>query len=411
MQDLYIKELSNGIRIIHKQVSNTKIAHCGFIFDIGSRDEREDQQGLAHFLEHMAFKGTKKRKSFHIINRLESVGGELNAFTTKEKIFFHASILDKHYERAVELLTDISFNSVFPEKEVKKEKGVILEEMSMYLDFPEEAIVDEFDEVVFKGHSLGNNILGTRESVNSFKQEDFTAFLRENMSSERIVFASVGNISPAKLDKLAAKYFEELPAFKAHKERIPFTNYVPNRLEVRKPVNQAHCILGTEAYSLKDKKRIPFFMLSNLLGGYAMTSRLNMNLRERHGYVYAVDSSFQSYVDTGLFYVYFGTEKKLMEKSLRQVWSELRRAKEKPLGRVQLSSLKEQLCGQLAMGEESNAGLMQVLGKSLLDLDRVETLNEIFDQINSVSALEIQDIANELFQTDRMSMLQYLPES
>lgn len=227
MQDLYIKELSNGIRIIHKQVNNTKIAHCGFVFDVGSRDESEDQQGLAHFLEHMAFKGTKKRKSFHIINRLESVGGELNAFTTKEKIFFHASILDKHYERAMELLTDISFNSVFPEKEVKKEKGVILEEMSMYLDFPEEAIVDEFDEVVFKGHPLGNNILGTRESVNSFNQEDFTRFLNENMSSDRIVFASVGNISPAKLDKLVARYIEGLPAFTANKKGYPLITMCP----------------------------------------------------------------------------------------------------------------------------------------------------------------------------------------
>src|SRR5688572_30156357 len=201
MLEYQIHTLPNGIRILHKQVLHTKIAHSGFTLDIGSRDENETQLGLAHFWEHMAFKGTEKRKAFHILNRLETVGGELNAYTTKEKICFYASVLDAHFEKAFELLADITFHSIFPSKEIEKERGVILEEMAMYLDAPEDAIVDEFDSVIFKNHSLGNNILGTTESVTRFQKEDFLDFIRDNYSTDRLVFASVSNLPFAKVVK------------------------------------------------------------------------------------------------------------------------------------------------------------------------------------------------------------------
>ena len=210
MRDYEIHTLNNGIRIVHKEVKSTKIVHCGFILNIGSRDENDNQQGLAHFWEHMAFKGTSKRKAFHIINRLESVGGELNAYTTKEKICFYASVLDNYFEKALELLTDITFDSIFPEKQIEKERGVILEEMAMYHDAPEDAIQDEFDNLVFKGHPLGNNILGTAESVRSFRRQHFKQFVSENINTGQLIFSVVGNIS---LKNIWRKYLHTRPGW------------------------------------------------------------------------------------------------------------------------------------------------------------------------------------------------------
>ena len=409
MPDYHLHTLPNGIRIIHKQVSHTKIAHSGFLLDIGSRDEKPEQLGIAHFWEHMAFKGTKKRKSFHILNRLETVGGELNAYTTKEKLCFYASVLDNHFEKAFELLTDITFNSVFPGKEIEKERGVILEEMAMYLDTPEDAVVDEFDNVVFQNHSLGNNILGTRESVSGFKKQDFLQFIQDNMSTERLVFCSVSNLPFEKVLKLSQKYLAPLPRIQSNRERQPFGLYQPNRINLEKPISQAHCMIGCPAYALPDEKRIPFFMLSNILGGPGMNSRLNLAVREKHGLVYTIDANYTTYIDTGLFGIYFGTEKKQLNRTISLVLKELRILREKPLGTVQLHTAKEQLMGQLAMAEESNIGLMMMLGKSILDLDKVETLNEIFDQIRKTTAKQLQEIANEILHEDNLSYLNYIP--
>ena len=409
MPDYHLHTLPNGIRIIHKQVSHTKIAHSGFLLDIGSRDEKPEQLGIAHFWEHMAFKGTQKRKSFHILNRLETVGGELNAYTTKEKLCFYASVLDNHFEKAFELLTDITFNSVFPGKEIEKERGVILEEMAMYLDTPEDAVVDEFDNVVFQNHSLGNNILGTRESVSGFKKQDFLQFIQDNLSTDRLVFCSVSNLSFEKILKLSQKYLAPLPRIQSNRERQPFGLYQPNRINLEKPISQAHCMIGCPAYALPDEKRIPFFMLSNILGGPGMNSRLNLAVREKHGLVYTIDANYTTYIDTGLFGIYFGTEKKQLNRTISLVLKELRILREKPLGTVQLHTAKEQLMGQLAMAEESNIGLMMMLGKSILDLDKVETLNEIFDQIRKTTAKQLQEIANEILHEDNLSYLNYIP--
>ncbi|MDO7876497.1 pitrilysin family protein [Hymenobacter sp. ASUV-10] len=410
MTDYHIHEYPNGIRLLHKQVLHTKIAHCGFLLDIGSRDEQAHQQGLAHFWEHMAFKGTTKRKSFHILNRLESVGGELNAYTTKEKICFYATLLSSHFERAFELLTDLTFNSVFPGKELEKERGVILEEMSMYQDAPEDAIIDDFDEVVFGAHPLGVNILGTRESVSNFQTADFHTFYNENVRTDRLVFSSVSNLPFKEVKRLADKFLAPLPARLGPRPRLAVGGYQRKDKVEKRPITQAHCLLGGPAYALADERRIPFFMLNNILGGPGMNSRLNLAVREKYGLVYTIDSSYSPYTDTGLFGIYFGTEGKQVKRTIGLVQKELKLLREKTLTTNQLHIAKNQLMGQLAMSEESNSGLMQLLGKSTLDLGHVEPLTSIFERINKITASELQEMANEVLTEDNLSVLQYVPE-
>ena len=409
MSDYELYTLSNGIRLVHKQVTTTRIVHCGFVLDIGSRDELPDNQGIAHFWEHMAFKGTKKRKAFHIINRLEAVGGELNAYTTKEKIAFYASVLEDHFEKAFDLLTDITFDSVFPENQIEKERNVILEEMAMYYDAPDDAIQDEFDEVVFTGHPLGRNILGTEDSVRSFHRNDFKEFIRKNINTGRIVFASVGNVSFKKVKRLADKYLQDVPELSAQKSRLPFAGYAPKQVEIRRNLTQAHCAIGRDAYPLDHDKRLSFFMLVNLLGGPGMNSRLNLALREKHGFVYAIDAHYMPFIDTGLFGIFFGTEPNQLERSIRLVHKELRKLMDTPLGTLQLHHAKEQLLGQLAMAEENNAGLMLGMGKSLLDLERIDNLEQIAQKIKRITSVELKQVANEMFDPNVLSRLTFIP--
>lgn len=403
--------LPNGIKIIHQQIAHTKVAHCGFVLDIGSRDEKTDQQGIAHFWEHMAFKGTKKRRAFHILNRLDSVGGELNAYTTKEKICFYASVLGPYFGNAIELLYDITFQSVFPEKQIERERSVILEEMAMYYDTPEDAIQDDFDDLVFSGHPLGRNILGTTESIRRFQRQDFTQFISENLDTEHLVFSSVGPMPMKKVVRLAEKYFSKIPVYKSSREREPFSGYYPRTEVSYRNLTQAQCAIGRPAYNIKDPKRLPFFALVNILGGPGMNSRLNLALREKYGYVYSVEASYTPYIDTGMFGIYFGTEPSRIEKGINIVMKELKKLREIPLGTIQLHSAKEQLIGQLAMAEENYTNLMLMLGKSLLDLQKVEDIEEVYKKINGITAVELQDIANEMFDEKSLSMLTFLPKS
>jgi predicted Zn-dependent peptidase len=411
MTDYNLFTLNNGIRIVHKEVPNTKIVHCGFVIDIGSRDEKDNEQGIAHFWEHMAFKGTKKRKAFHILNKLDSVGGELNAYTTKEKICFYASALDKHVESAFDLLKDITFDSIFPEKQIENERGVILEEMSLYSDSPEDAIQDEFDRVIFGDHPLGKNILGTSESVKSMHREDFKKFLRDNLNTERVVFSVVGNIPEKKVLKLAKRYFDDIPRYEAVKERVPFVDYHPNTEIVKKSILQAQCAIGTTAYALKDKNRLPFFMLMNILGGPGMNSRLNLALREKFGFVYNVEATYHPFSDTGLFAIYFGTDGTHVKKSNRLVLKELKKFREIKLGSVQLHSAKEQMIGQLAMAQENNTSLMLMMGKSILDSGKIRHLDTVFEKIRRITATQLIDIANEKLLESQLSHLTFLPKN
>lgn len=403
-------ELPNGIRVIHKEVSHTKIANIGIMLDIGSIDECPKEQGLAHFMEHMAFKGTKKRSSYQIINRLESLGGELNAYTTKEKICFYASLLDIHLGKAVELLADIAFHSTFPEKEIIKEKKVILEEMSMYRDSPEDALQDQFDEQIFPNHALGKNILGTPQTVNSFTQKHFYDFLTKNLSTERVVLSSIGNYPAKKIVKLAEKYLNQIAHKNQTSSRTWVSEYTPTDKVVKKPITQAHFAMGLPSLSIKDPDRIPFFFLINLLGGPSMNSRLNLSLREKYGLVYGVDASYTSYVETGQFGVYFATDPANLKKSQKIVFKEIENLKEKSLSNTQLQKAKNQIKGQMALAQENKNGVMLMMAKSQLDLQKLPDINKTFKNIDAITSTQLQDLARRYLPVENMSSLTYLPE-
>ena len=409
MEDHEIVIFPNNIRLVHKQVTNTKIVHCGIILDIGSRDEKLHEQGLAHFWEHMAFKGTRTKKPFQIINSLESVGGELNAFTTKEKICFYASVLDSYFERAIELLTDITFNSIFPEKEMEKERQVILDEMLMYQDIPEDMIQDEFDEVLFPDHAFGRNILGTPESVSSFLNHHFQDFINRNLNNKKIVVSVVGNFPASYCRKVVEKYLKDIPDHRSDRIRKKPSAAFNIETQVKKNISKTYCALGGPAYSLTDKKRMKFFMLVNILGGPGMNSRLNMELREKRGLVYSIDASYMAYSDMGVFAIFYGSDTRNADKSLALVLKELKRMKADTFGAIQLHRAKEQLIGQLAMAEENNINLMIMMGRSILDLHKVDLLETIIKEIRAVSASELRELANEIFFDNNLSRLIFNP--
>jgi len=409
MSSINIYTLNNGIRVIHREITSSQIVHCGFILNRGSRDENIHNQGIAHFWEHMVFKGTHKRKSFHILNSLDSVGGELNAYTTKEKIVFYASSLQRYYEKAFELLTDITFDSVFPERQLEKEKNVILEEMAMYNDSPEDALHDEFDQVIFGNHPLGYNILGTSESVKSFKRKDFQDFIQGNLNMESIVFSSIGNISFKKVKQYADKYLADVPVLSGGQKRVPFEKYTPGQREEKKNITQSICAIGRDAYPIHSKQKVPLYLLTNLLGGGGMNSRLNLSLREKRGFVYHIEANYIPFSDTGLFSIYFGTAPHQLSRSIDLVKKELNLLKNKKLGTRQLSSSKEQLMGQLAMAREKNVSYMLMMGKGLLDYGHIETLDEIFSKIQEVTASKLLELANEMFHEDQLSLIKFTP--
>lgn len=409
MMDYELWELPNGIRVVHRQVSNTKIAHCALMLDIGSRDEEPHQQGIAHFWEHMAFKGTQRRKAFHIINRLESLGGELNAYTTKEKICFYAAVLDNHLDKAVDLLTDITFNSIFPDAQINKERQVILEEMSMYADSPEDAIQDQLDCLVFKDHQLGNNILGTTESVKSFTQRDFLDFVSENLDTSRMVFSSVGNYSLKKLKKIVEKNLLSIEPVSCVRDRKLVNGYTPQNEDLKKDISQAHVGIGCRSFNIYADQKVPFFVLNNILGGNAMNSRLNLSLRENYGMVYNIESNFQAFTDTGMFSIFYATEPASLDKSLQLVQKEIKKLTEIELGSKQLQTAKNQIKGQLAMSEENHQNFMLMMAKSILDYGKIEGLDSVFGKVDRVTRSQLRQLANEQLDFDQMSILKYLP--
>ncbi len=410
MRNIKIFKLSNGIRVVHQQLATTKIVHCGIIIDIGSRDENIENQGIAHFWEHMAFKGTKRRRSFNIINSLDSIGGELNAYTDKEKVVFYASVRDEYFERAVDVLSDITFHSIFPDYQIEKERGVILEEMAMYNDSPDDSLQDEFESIVYKDHPMGMNILGKPETVNSFTKRDFLTFFKNHLSTDKIAFSCVGNISLDEVERIARKYFEALLSRKAKGKRKKFRVYKPREQILKRTVKQAKCAIGRDAYPIINDNRIPLFLLVNMLGGPGMNSRLNLALREKYGFVYSIDAHYIPYTDTGMFAVFFGTEPKQLNRCIALVKKELNRFCDKPLTHRQLASAKEQIKGQLAIAEENNLNLMLSMGRSVLDLDRVPSLEEIYYQIDEINAFKLRDIAQEIFDESKMSYLIMEPD-
>ena len=332
----------------------------------GTRDEAEHESGMAHFIEHMVFKGTKKRSAWHVLSRIENVGGELNAFTTKEETCIHASFLSPFYEKCIELFADITFHSVFPEKEIKKEKDVVIDEINSYNDNPAELIYDDFEGQLFKNHPLGRNILGTLETVEKFSRKDIFRFIKKNYSTNQMVLASVGDIDFSKLIRLVEKYFGTIPQSEKETKRILFTNYNLMVEQFEKDSYLTHLMIGNQAYPRIHPRKSGLILLNNLLGGPALNTRLNLAIREKYGIGYTIESVYQPYSDTGVFAIYLGIDKKQLDKSIFLVKQELKKLREVKLGEIQLHRLKRQTIGQLAIGHESRMNEMLGIAKSHL---------------------------------------------
>ncbi|MBE9492566.1 MAG: insulinase family protein [Bacteroidetes bacterium] len=402
-------ELNNGIRVLHKWADN-HIAHCGIFINTGSRDEEPAENGMAHFIEHVIFKGTEKRKAYHILNRLESVGGDLNAFTAKETTCIYASFLNEFYDRTLELISDIIFHSVFPVKELEKEKDVIIDEINSYKDTPSEYIFDEFEELIFNGHSLGRNILGKPDVLKKFRREDVLRFIDKNYFTDQMVICSVGKMEMKKLRSLVEKYYGCIRSKHRARDRVPFSGYEPAKKTEEKKIFQTHCLIGNEAYARSHDKRMTLVLLNNILGGPGLNSRLNLMIREKYGFTYHIESSYQPYSDTGIWSVYLGTTNGSANRTIQLVMKELKKLREQKLGSLQLKRAKTQFKGQIAIHFESNLNKMLSMGKSFLMDHKVDNLDEINRKVEEVTAEDILMVANEIFHPDQLSTLIYKSE-
>ena len=406
--------LKNGLRIIHLP-SASQVVYCGYGIAAGTRDERMNSQarplseeGLAHFCEHMTFKGTAQRNALQIINALEGVGGELNAFTNKEDTVFYAAISKEHFTQAVDVLTDIVFHSQYPQHEIDKEVEVICDEIESYNDTPAELIYDEFENLLFEGHPLGHNILGNAEQLRTYKTEDFLHFVRCHYRPDNAVFFVYGDISFARL----VKKLENLEFSKAikmanqHCCSIGIGRSVDGQsIILDKGTHQAHVMLGTRSYAFDDPRRMTLYLLNNILGGPGMNARLNLSLRERHGLVYTVESIMTSYSDTGIWSVYFGCDHADIRRCLRLVRHELDRMMIRPLSERQLSAAKRQLKGQIAIACDNREQFALDFGKSYLHLGQERDLDRLFQRIDAIKAEDIQQVARKLFVPERLTTL------
>lgn len=396
--------LSNGIRVVYLHAP-AHVAHLGITVLGGSRYEKPGEDGLAHFLEHCFFKGTTKRKAFHVLSRLDSVGGELNAYTAKEEICVYASFTKEHIRRASELLADITLHSNFPLKEIQKEKEIILDEINSYLDSPSDKIFDDFEAHLFKGHALGNNILGTKERVQSFTQENLIDYVGRFFTAENMVISFVGDISINRLEKILEEDFKTCIKGSSLQSVDSFESLQPFRIRSKEANYQVHAIVGGIAPSYKDETRRGMTLLTNILGGPALNSRLTLSIREKYGYSYNVEANYTSYADTGFWSVYLGTDQKYIDKSVSLIYKELKLLRTKKMGSLQLNRSKEQLKGHLALGLDSNSGLMLGLGKSLLLFNQIDTIAEIYNGIDRLTASELLEIANMYFNEEKCSEL------
>jgi predicted Zn-dependent peptidase len=403
-----VHTLPNGIRLLHVP-SASAISHACIIVNTGSRDEPENKAGLAHFIEHLIFKRTEKRSTNQILNRLESVGADLNAYTTKEYTCVHASFLNPYLDRTLDLFNDIMFHSTFPEEEMDKEKSVILDEISSYLDQPEEAINDDFEDMLFAGHPLGNNILGTTESVQHFTREDVINFRKANYRTNEIVVAVLGNYTLNSVVNKGSKHFADVEENNPSKERIKPGTIAQSNTTIYKPIMQAHCILGTQAYSTHQSQKVALMLLNNYFGGNGMSSVLNLQIREKYGIAYTIESNFSPLSDTGIFSIYFGTDKEKQTKALSLIFKEIKKLKEHPLNELQLQKAKNKFIGQIALGEENRIGLIISMAKSLIDHDKIDSLETVFEKINAVTAKQMADVSNEILDIEQLNIFTFCP--
>jgi len=399
--------LSNGIRIIYKP-DQSAVAYCGIVINTGSRDEAENEQGMAHFIEHMLFKGTEKRRSGHIINRLEHVGGELNAFTSKEETVVYAGVLKEYFERAMELISDIVLHSNFPQKEIEKEVVIILDEIQSYNDSPSELIFDDFEEQLFDNHPIGHNILGKSELLEKYNTGDAFRFVKKHYRPEEMVFFALGDLDFRQLIRWSEKYLGKEKQESKESERFSPTTYKPIRKEINKNTHQVHFMLGNRAYDLYHPDRMGLYLLNNILGGPGMNSLLNLSLREKHGLVYNVESSYQPFVDTGMWSVYFGCDPENVNRCEQLVYNELQKLREQLLPENALKKYKLQLVGQMAISSEHKENLALSLGKSFLRYDKIDDLDVIKQTIEAVTAEKLRKIAIEIFDLEQLSVLKYV---
>ncbi|MBO4307450.1 MAG: insulinase family protein [Bacteroidales bacterium] len=398
--------LKNGIKIVFRQ-NGSLVTHSGVYINIGSRDESGSDEGMAHFIEHSIFKGTTHRKSYHILNRIDGVGGELNAFTTKEETCIYASSLSLHLDRCLELFSDILFHSTFPEKEIEREKDVVLEEINSYKDMPSDLIYDDFEEYIFEGHPLAHNILGTKKNVRGFTTDSIKDFLNRNYTTDRMVIAIVGNADFRKVIHLCEKYFADYPLMTSAADRSVKPDYHRFNTTVNRHTHQMHVMVGCPAPGIFDERKVAFSLLNNIIGGPAMNSRLNVAIREKYGFCYTIESQYTPFSDAGLFYIYAGIDPEEKDHFVELVCRVMSQFRENLLTINQLHAAQQQYVGQMAINNELALNEMQSIGKSFLSYDHVDTLEEMQRDIMAVSAEEIRAISNELFALDNMSYLFY----
>ena len=442
--------LDNGLRIIHLP-SDSKVVYCGYQINAGTRNEEPGEEGLAHFCEHVTFKGTERRKAWHILNCLESVGGDLNAYTNKEGTVYYSAILKEHIARAVDLLTDIVFHSVYPQAEIDKEVEVICDEIESYNDSPAELIYDEFENIIFKGSPLGHNILGTAEQVRSFKTEDALRFTRKLYRPDNAIFFAYGDIDFKKLVKLIRKALADDDSGKVAEnaansvgklaeEKLPQISQITQisgdensitteksvssvksvgpenypsvgkeiagqTIVMQKNTHQAHVMIGTRAYDVNDSRRMPLYLLNNMLGGPGMNAKLNLALREHNGLVYTVESTMVAYGDTGIWSIYFGCDEHDVKRCLRLVRKELDKFMQKPLSEAQLKAAKKQIKGQIGVACDNRENFALDFGKSFLHYGWEKNVDRLYEQVDEITAEQIQAVAQELFDKDRLTTL------
>ena len=424
--------LDNGLRIIHLP-SDSKVVYCGYQINAGTRNEEPGEEGLAHFCEHVTFKGTERRKAWHILNCLESVGGDLNAYTNKEGTVYYSAILKEHIARAVDLLTDIVFHSVYPQAEIDKEVEVICDEIESYNDSPAELIYDEFENIIFKGSPLGHNILGTAEQVRSFKTEDALRFTRKLYRPDNAIFFAYGDIDFKKLVKLLktlnmehgtlnfmnsktsetptaemeaddANHKVQSSKFKVQSKEVQ-SKVEGQTIVMQKNTHQAHVMIGTRAYDVNDSRRMPLYLLNNMLGGPGMNAKLNLALREHNGLVYTVESTMAAYGDTGIWSIYFGCDEHDVKRCLRLVRKELDKFMQKPLSEAQLKAAKKQIKGQVGVACDNRENFALDFGKSFLHYGWEKNVDRLYEQVDEITAEQIQAVAKELFDKDRLTTL------
>ena len=422
--------LDNGLRIIHLP-SDSKVVYCGYQINAGTRNEEPGEEGLAHFCEHVTFKGTERRKAWHILNCLESVGGDLNAYTNKEGTVYYSAILKEHIARAVDLLTDIVFHSVYPQAEIDKEVEVICDEIESYNDSPAELIYDEFENIIFKGSPLGHNILGTAEQVRSFKTEDALRFTRKLYRPDNAIFFAYGDIDFKKLVRLLKKSFlseerrvkseettfgdQRESQFNSSEAQAQFNiqhstfntqhSFEGQTIVMQKNTHQAHVMIGTRAYDVNDSRRMPLYLLNNMLGGPGMNAKLNLALREHNGLVYTVESTMVAYGDTGIWSIYFGCDEHDVKRCLRLVRKELDKFMQKPLSEAQLKAAKKQIKGQVGVACDNRENFALDFGKSFLHYGWEKNVDRLYEQVDEITAEQIQAVAQELFDKDRLTTL------